>query len=156
MSQGSLKIFSVLITAGFLCVGCSSPLIETDPEVLTDTSTVIITANGNSGNKGLLDYKGPVYVHIGLITDSSNGPIYWRYVKFKWGSTEEAALATPAGTNKWTYEIHNIRNFFAVPETEKIQQLAILFREGNCIDTFCKVLRNADKSDIYIPISAKN
>ena len=154
--QGILKIFLVVIATSLSYISCSSRLVETVPEIITDTSAVVITANASQGNKGLLDYKGPVYVHIGLITDSSIGPTYWRYVKFKWGSTEEAALASPAGNNKWTYKIPSIRNFFAVPENERIQNLCILFREGNCIDTFCKVLRNADKSDILIPIAANN
>jgi hypothetical protein len=139
----------------FLCLlfaGCSSPLIETNPAEITDTSTVTITCNAEIGNKALMDFKEPVYVHVGLITDSSIGPTYWRYVKFKWGSTDEAAIAKPAGKNKWSYEIPNIRKFFAVAENEKIQKLAILFRQGNCIDTLCKTLRNKDKSDIFIPI----
>ena len=154
--QGILKIFLIVIATSLSYISCSSRLVETVPEIITDTSAVVITANASQGNKGLLGYKGPVYVHIGLITDSSIGPTYWRYVKFKWGSTEEAALASPAGNNKWIYKIPNIRNFFAVPENERIRKLCILFREGNCIDTFCKVLRNADKSDILIPIAANN
>ena len=156
MAPNGFKIFLVLFIAGVLNTGCSSPLIETNPEIVTDTSAVIVTVDGNRGNKGLLDYNGPVYVHVGLVTDSSISPTFWRYVKFKWGSTDEAALATPAGKNKWTYQIPNIRTFFAVPQNERIQKLAILFREGNCLDTFCKVLRNADKSDILIPVSAAN
>ena len=151
--QGTLKIFLVVIATSLFYISCSSRLVETDPEIITDTSAVTITANASQGNKALLDYKGPVYVHIGLITDSSIGPTHWRYVKFKWGSTEEAALASQIGNNKLTYKIPNIRNFFAVPENERIQKLCILFREGNCVDTFCKVLRNADKSDIFIPIA---
>jgi hypothetical protein len=152
----TLKIFLAVIATSLLYISCSSRLVKTAPEIITDTSTVTITADASQGNKGLLGYKGPVYVHIGLITDSSISPTVWRYLKFKWGSTEEAALASPAGNNKWTYKIPNIRNFFAVPENERIQKLCILFREGNCIDTFCKVLRNADESDIFIPIAGKN
>lgn len=151
-----LKVFLCLITSVFLLTDCSSPLIETDPGIVTDTSNVTISCDATKGNKGLLDFKGLVYVHVGLITDSSISPRYWRYIKFKWGSTEQEALAKPAGENKWTYKIPNIRKFFAVPENEKIQKLAILFREGNCIDTACKTLRNADKSDIFIPILVKD
>lgn len=134
------------------CAGCSSPLVKTDPGHLTDTSTVTITCNAERGNKGLLNFNDPVFVHIGLITDSSMHPTEWRYVKFKWGSTDQAALAKKEGKNSWSYTIPNIRKFFGAHENEKLLQLAILFREGNCIDTFCKVLRNEDKSDILIPI----
>ena len=133
-------------------VGCSTPLIETTPGEVTDTSSVTITCSAEQGNKGLLDFKESVYVHVGLITDSSINSNHWRYVKFKWGTTDKAALAMPAGKNKWTYEIPNIRKFFGVVEHEKIQKLAILFREGNCYDTLCRALRNPDKSDIFIPV----
>jgi hypothetical protein len=135
---------------------CSSPLIKTNPETISETSEITITCNATKGNKGLLDYTGPVYVHVGLITDSSINPTFWRYVKFKWGSTEEAALAKPAGKNSWSYSIPNIRKFFEVNENEKIVKLAVLFRAGNCIDTFCRVLRNTDKSDFFIPVLPKD
>lgn len=132
---------------------CSAPLIEFDPENITDTSDITITCNAETGNKGLKDFKGNVYVHLGLITDSSSHHNEWRYVKFNWGSTEEAAEAKREGDNSWSYQIKNLRQFFGVPANEKIFRMGILFRQGNCIDTNCLVLRNADKSDIYIPIS---
>jgi len=156
MKRRPAKLILLIVAFLFLLTNCSSPLIRTDPASVFDTSTVKITCNTEKGNKGLLGFKGPVYVHVGVVTDSSISPTEWRYVKFKWGSTEEAALATPEDDNRWSYTIPNVRNFFAVPKNERIQKLSILFREGNCIDTFCKVLRNADKSDIFIPISASN
>jgi hypothetical protein len=135
-----------------IITSCTSPLIETNPGNLSDSSSVTITCNATKGNKGLLDYNGPVYVHLGLITDSSLNSNHWRYVKFNWGSQQKEALATVAGKNRWSYNIPNIRKFFEVKENEKLLQVAILFRSGNCIDTFCKVLRNEDKSDIFIPV----
>jgi hypothetical protein len=154
MRRGIIHISLVLIVL-VMCFGCSSPLIRTSPEQFSDTSTITITCNAEKGNKGLLGFTDPVYVHVGLITDSSLHPTDWRYVKFKWGSTEKAALTRKGGKNTWSYTIPNIRKFFAVTETENILQVAILFRQGNCIDTACKVLRNEDRSDILIPVSAK-
>lgn len=153
--KSTIKNPGILFIFLVLC-GCSTPLIEVNPREITDTSTVIITCNAEKGNKGLMNFEGPVYVHVGLITDSSIGPAYWRYVKFKWGSTDEAALAKPAGKNKWTYEIPNIRKFFAVAENEGIEKIAILLRQGNCIDTLCKTLRNEDKSDMFISVKHSN
>ena len=135
-----------------LSLGCTPSLIKTNPQNFTDTSEVTITCNANKGNKALLNFSGPVYVHLGLITDSSTHPNDWRYVKFKWGSTDDAALAKQESKNSWSYHIPNIRTFFEVSRNENILQLAVLFRSGACIDTFCKVLRNADKTDMYIPI----
>jgi hypothetical protein len=149
----SNRIFLVFLLS-LLFVNCSAPLIQTTPGLISDTSDVTITCNGASGNKGLLDVKEPVYVHVGLITDSSVNPNHWRYVKFIWGLTQDSALAKPVGTNSWSYTIPHIRKFFGVPDSEKIESLAILFRTGNCIDTNCHVLRNVDGSNIYIPLNA--
>lgn len=135
--------------------GCSSPLIKTTPENFSDTSSVTITCNATKGNKGLYGYNGPVYVHVGLITDSSVNLNHWRYVKFSWGSEQKEALATKIDKNRWSYNIPNIRKFFEVKEKEKLLKIAILFRSGNCLDTFCKVLRNEDKSDMFIPMTAR-
>lgn len=133
--------------------GCSSPVVKTAPEQFFETDTVTITANAKGGNKGLAGFSGPVYVHLGVITDSSVSPTDWRYVKFRWGSADELAKATVVGQDKWTYTIPGVRKFFGVDHNEKILKLAVLFRSGNCIDTFCRVLREKDRSDILIPIS---
>ena len=153
MTRQYSKLLFLLVVASLLFPGCSSPLIEYKPKLVTDTSAVTITCNASQGNRGLLNYDGPVFVHLGLITDSSNHSNEWRYVKFKWGSTEDAARATPEGKNSWSYNIPNIRKFFQVDENEKILELVVLFRQGNCIDTACKTLRNADKTDMRIPVS---
>jgi hypothetical protein len=143
----------LLIVITTLFANCSTPLMQTTPGSFSDTGEVTITCNGASGNKGLLGIKELVYVHVGLITDSSVNPNQWRYVKFKWGSTQDSALALPLGNNRWSYTIPNIRKFFGVPKEEKIERLAILFRTGNCIDTNCHVLRNEDRSNIYLPLN---
>jgi hypothetical protein len=143
----------VLLILLLAITSCSTPLVKTKPEDISDTSSVTIICDATKGNKGLLNYSGPVYVHLGLITDSSISPKHWRFVKFDWGSEQKEALATVVGKNSWSYSIPNIRKFFEVKENEKPLKIAILFRSGNCLDTFCKVLRNEDKSDIFIPIT---
>jgi hypothetical protein len=147
--------YSILLFAisSILLSSCKdSPALNWTPERLTDTSDVNIIGDANFGNKGLLDYEGDVYVHVGLITDKSNNNA-WRYVRFKWGSREVNAKATPLGKNKWSYSIPNIRKFFAVEKDERIVSIAILFRSGACVDVHCKVLRNLDASNMYIPIA---
>ncbi|WP_336518366.1 hypothetical protein [Pollutibacter soli] len=130
-------------------------MIETEPGMVSDTGRVVIIVDAEAGNKGLSDFNGPVFVHTGLITDSSEYPNEWRYVKFKWGSMEERAGAIEIGKNKWAYTIPDIRSFFGVSKDEKILKLAFLFRERNCIDTFCSVLWNVDKSDLSIDIAGR-
>jgi hypothetical protein len=92
-------------------------------------------------------------VHIGLITSKSGFSDDWRYVKFKWGSRQQEAQAEPAGKNKWTYSIKNVRRFFRVPEDEKICKIALLFRSGVCTDAYCKVLRSPEGGNLYIPVN---
>jgi glycosidase len=133
---------------------CRSQLLSWTPEFPKDNDNVTITVDATKGNQGLLNFVGNVYVHTGVITNLSTGPTNWRYSKFTWGSTEAAALATPAGTNKWSYTINNIRTFFGVPAGETILKIAILFRAGNCAD--CLAQRNADFSDMYVPVYDNN
>lgn len=154
MVKGKPVFIVIIIVAicSTLMTSCGPPLIQTTPEIFTDTSEITITCNANRGNKGIRGYEGPVYVHLGLITDRSRSPNDWRYVKFYWGSTEAEARAKPIGNNRWTYKISNIRRFFDVDPNEKILKIALLFRSGNCIDINCKVLRSYTKGDLFIPI----
>ena len=129
---------------------CQSQLLNWAPEFPKDNDDLTITVDATKGNQALLGFAGNVYVHVGVITNLSTGPTNWRYSKFTWGSTEAAALATSAGTNKWSYTINNIRTFFGVPAGETILRVAILFRAGSCTD--CLAQRNADQSDMYIQV----
>jgi hypothetical protein len=146
----SMAVFLLL----FFILSACGKLVKVSPNHPKDTDNLRIRVNATEGNQGLLDYEGDVYVHLGLITSKSEHGIDWRYVKYSWGSRDAGALATPIGKNKWEYSIKNIREFFKVPEDEKILQVAVLFRSGACIDVYCKVLRNEDGSDILIPIDS--
>lgn len=132
----------------------NAQLLSWTPQFAQDDDNITITVDATKGNQGLLGFTDPVYVHIGVITNLSTSPTDWRYSKFTWGSTEAAALATPAGTNKWSYSITNIRAFFNVPAGEIIKKIAILFRAGNCAQ--CAAQRNADGSDMYVPVYDNN
>lgn len=126
-------------------------LLTWTPQFARDNDNITITVDATKGNQGLLNFSGTVYVHIGVITNLSANPGDWKYSKFAWGSTDAAAIATPAGTNKWSYSINNIRSFFGVPGTETIKKIAILFRSGGC-SADCIVQRNADQSDMYVMV----
>ena len=145
-----MKRILLLLGVFLFATICRSQLLSWAPGFPKDNDNVTITVDATKGNQGLLNFAGNVYVHLGVITNLSTSPTNWRYSKFTWGSTEAAALATPAGTNKWSYTINNIRTFFSVPAGETIQKIAILFRAGNCTD--CQAQRNADASDMYVPV----
>lgn len=143
-------VYGLLSVAGFFA--CGNKVVSWSPRTITDTSDVVITCDATKGNRGLYNYRGDVYVHIGIVTDLSGSPTGWLYPKFTWGSAVAAAKMHPAGENKWSYSIHNIRNFFDVPDDEKIMKIAILFRSGNCRDS-CYALRNEDGTDMFIPVN---
>ena len=146
----NIKEIIPVILILMLLISCSTGVVSWNPKSLTDTSDVVITCDASKGDRGLYNYKGSVYVHIGVITDLSATPTAWRYGKFVWGSQVPQALAKPTGKNKWNYSIQNIRKFLEVPDDEKILQIAIVFRSG-CIDS-CYILKNKDGSDMFIPV----
>ncbi|TMI71370.1 MAG: T9SS type A sorting domain-containing protein [Bacteroidetes bacterium] len=125
-----------------------SQLLTWSPAFPKDNDNITITVDATKGNQGLLGFSGNVYVHIGLITSASTSSSNWLYSPFTWGTTPAAAQATPAGTNKWSYTINNIRSFFNVPAGETILKIALLFRDG----PGNMAQRNSDASDMYVPV----
>ncbi len=132
----------------------NAQLLSWTPDFIHDTtsSTVTITMNATYGNNGLLNYTPTtdVYVHIGVITSLSTSSSDWKYVKFTWATTPAAAQCTYLGSNKWQYKITGgLRNYFGITNaSETIKKIAILFRNG----AGTTVQRNADASDMYIPV----
>jgi len=129
-------------------------LIKTTPEFPVDTSPLSIVVDLTKGNQGLMNYANTndVFVHVGVITNLSANNSDWKYVKFTWATTDPNAKATFISTNKYKFDIPNIRSFFGVPPGETIRKVAILFRNGNG----SLVQRNADASvdmgNMYIPV----
>ena len=141
-------LFYLVLTSLF----SNAQLLSWAPAFAKDNDNITITMDATKGNQGLLGFSGNVYVHIGVITSASTSSSNWLYAPFTWATTPAAAQATPAGTNKWSYTINNIRNFFAVPAGETIKKIAILFRDG----PGNTVQRNSDGSDMYIPVYDNN
>lgn len=129
-------------------------LLTWNPDFITEnTATVEITVDATRGNQGLKDYAttGDVYIHTGVITTSSTSATDWKYVKFSsFTSPVAGAQAVFLGNNKWKFTISGgLRAFYALPNpSEKILKIAVLFRNG----TGTTVQRNADGSDMYIPV----
>jgi hypothetical protein len=130
-------------------------LLTWTPEFIRDTGTVSmeIIADASRGNKGLQGYSNltDVYVHIGVITSLSSSPTDWKYVKFSsFNTPNTAARCTSLGSDRWKFDIAGgLRSFFNITNAgERILRMAILFRNG----AGSQVLRNADGSDMYIPV----
>ncbi|HEY0356908.1 MAG TPA: alpha-amylase family glycosyl hydrolase, partial [Flavisolibacter sp.] len=147
------RLMLACITA-FISMAAAAQLLTWSPAFPTETDNITITVDASKGNQGLMNFSGNVYVHVGAITNLSTGPSNWLHVPFTWGSSEAAAQATSAGPNKWRFTINNPRTFFNLAANEQLQHIAILFRQGGC--TNCQAQRNADGSDMYIPIYNAN
>lgn len=146
------KIFLFAAVLFISTLTYSQRLLSWTPEFPEENSTLATTVDCTKGNQGLLNFEGGnsgnVYVHVGLITSLSTGPSDWRYVKFTWGTADPAAKATPLGSNKYQYNITNIRTFFGVPAGETIKKVCIIFR--NASGSLKQV--NSDVSDMYLPV----
>jgi hypothetical protein len=130
-------------------------LLTWSPDFIRDTGTsaIEIIADARRGNKGLQGYSNltDVYVHIGVITSLSSSQTDWKYVKFSSFSTPNApARCTSLGDDRWKFDIPGgLRTFFNITNAgERILRIAILLRNG----AGTQVLRNADGSDMYIPV----
>jgi glycosidase len=147
----------LMICAMVLSVIAQAQLLTWSPDfpVENNPSQVLqITVDATKGNQGLLNYTptNDVYVHIGAVTNLSNGG--WAYVLYGWGTTNPAANATYLGNNKWQFTINgSLRSFFGITNAaESIQKIAILFRNGNGQ----KKQANTDQSDMFIPVYTNN
>ena len=120
---------------------------EDDP-----AQTLVITMDASKGNRGLFNHNpNDVYVHLGAVTNLSNGG--WKQPdKFTWGTQPAAAKAQSLGNNRWQFTITgSLRSYFNITNSsETIIRIGILFRDGAGTDS--KVQRNANGSDMYVPI----
>lgn len=151
-----MLLLAIAIVAGFMV---DAQLLTWTPSFPTENNpsqTLVITADATKGNQGLLGYTPTtdVYVHIGVITSKSSSSTDWKYAPFAWATTNAAANAPAAGTNKWQFTITgSLRTFFGITDAnETILKIAILFRNGNGT----KKLANADVSDMYVPVYNSN
>lgn len=137
-----------IITSFFLIVigvKSNAQVVLPDPTFPSSQDNITLTFDATLGNKGLQGFQGSVYAHTGLITDQSTSGSDWKYVQGTWG-TNNAPLMTKISENKYTLNIGDIYAFYGAPKTEKILQIAILFRSENGETTG----RNADGSDIFV------
>ena len=111
---------------------------------------VTITYDATQGN-GALVGVGPVYAHLGVITNLSQSPSDWKYVQTQWAVNNPAAQMSSAGPNLWTKSF-NITSFFNVPQNETVLKLAFVFRDaaGNTVG------RAADGGDIFYEVYPQN
>lgn len=99
------------------------PQVTITPTFPTLDEEITITYNSSEGN-GELQGVFPVYMHTGLIVEGEEG---WQYVQGNWGTADPDVLMTQTGPNTFTKTL-TISDFYGVPETENVLQLAFVFR----------------------------
>ncbi|MFN5134955.1 MAG: hypothetical protein ACK5DG_06515, partial [Chitinophagaceae bacterium] len=143
----------LLVLSIFLCTITSAQLLTTSPAFPIDGNgaPLTITMDAGKGNLGLQGFTGSVIIHIGIITTANPQPTPWSNVQTTWPAVAPGSTCTPAGTDKWSFTINNIRTYFgldATPST-RILKIAVLFRNADG----SRVQRNADGSDMYISVA---
>ncbi len=127
-----MQVFTKIIL--LLCFFCGSlqAQITTNKTFPTSKEPLKITFDATLGTKGLMDYSGDIYAHIGVITNKSSDGSDWRYVVEKWAVNSDKIKCTRIEANKYELDISpTIQEYFGVPESEEIQQIAIVFRNAD-------------------------
>lgn len=144
MKHLKILFFSLLFLLSNLA---KTQVLTWEPLFSTDADSVTIIYDASQGNAALEGVAPPIYAHTGVITNLSTGPSNWRYVKANWSANLPQCQMQPLGGNLYRIGFR-IREYYGVPESEQILQLAFVFRNSNG----SVVGRNADGSDIFLPV----
>ncbi|MDD3490080.1 MAG: alpha-amylase family glycosyl hydrolase [Paludibacter sp.] len=151
-----------LLTLLILCFGyiIQAQISSTSPAFITEayTGDVEIVFDATQGNAGLKDLVGDVYAHVGAITDKSTTNSDWKYVVTPWPDTKTNNLAlaniaknklSALGNNKYKLILTGgVRAFFGVPAGEKVQKIALVFRNTDG----SKTGKTASGGDIFVDV----
>ncbi|MFC2089722.1 alpha-amylase family glycosyl hydrolase [Bacteroidota bacterium] len=107
-------------------------VITTDPDLPTSGSAATIYFDATQGNQGLMDFTGDVYAHTGVITENSTSGTDWKFVKTNWGENTAETKLTRISANLYSLNLTpSIREYYGVPETTTIEQMAFVFRSAD-------------------------
>lgn len=149
------KIITLLLTLWVPLV--FGQIITTVPVFPSDDQAVQVTFNAQEGNGGLAGYTGDVYAHTGVITNLSTGPSDWKHVKTDWGENTPETKLERIGTDlyRFTTSGQTIREYYGVPASEQILQLAFVFRSGVKVGDSYKEGKTETNGDIFAPVYAE-
>jgi len=148
------RLFFTLIFLWGIISSIHAQVVTTDPDFPTADQPVTIYFDATEGTGGLADFSGDVYAHTGVITDQSENGSDWKYVVADWGENVAKIKMERAEGEPNLYKLSispSIREYYGVPENEKIEQMAFVFRnsdgskEGKADggkDIFAKVYEN--------------
>jgi alpha-glucosidase (family GH31 glycosyl hydrolase) len=140
--------FTLLLIILCLFFNTQAQIITAIPANPSTDDSVTIIYNAALGNAALNNFQGPIYMHSGVITPSSNGPNDWKFISTQWGNADTNALMTNIGSNLWRKKYH-IRSFYNIPQNEQVLRLAFVFRNQNG----SLVGRSETNNDIFYDIN---
>ncbi len=142
----NIKLTLVLL---FSLTSLSAQVIVTNPIFPKQDEPLTIVFNAAEGNGGLAGFSGDIWAHTGVITNYSTSPADWKYVIAGWSENTDRAKLKSLGNDLWELEIGpDIKQFYGVPQNEKVESLAFVFRNTNGSITG----RAADGGDIFVPV----
>ncbi len=126
----------------------SAQVVRSIPQFATIDDSVVVIFDATRGDGGLAGFTGPVFAHTGLITELSQNSTDWRFVIGSWGDNARQPQLTSIGTDLWQLTIGDVREFYGVPGTERVLQLAFVFRSADTQRTG----RDVGGADIFLDI----
>ncbi len=138
-----LAVFIILLFPLLL----PAQVVTVTPSFPTITDTITITYYANQGNGALNNFNDSVFIHTGVINNFSGKSSNWRFIKTLWAFPDSTVHIPRIAPN--TYRItFRPTVFYGMSNNERVRALAMVFR--NRAGT--QVGKNADNSDIFIPI----
>lgn len=148
-----MRLSLILFIALLFTQAAIAQIIVTDPAFPTDDNPVVITYDATQGSGGLQGYTGDVYAHTGVITNQSSTSSDWRYVMSEWGQNIPETKMSRIGEDLYELEITpDIRDYYGVPSTELIQQMAFVFRSDVPVGGGYLEGKTASGGDIFVDV----
>ncbi|MBK7937732.1 MAG: hypothetical protein IPJ82_11850 [Lewinellaceae bacterium] len=97
----------LLVILLFSVLSRASAQVTCDPVFPAQSDNVTIYFNATEGNGALAGFAGPVYAHMGVVTNLSTPQNYWQHVVTNWGTADPLGLMTSAGPNLWKKNLHH-------------------------------------------------
>ncbi len=157
MLQSILRNTTILLLFAALLIPqhLSAQVVVSNPEFPVEDGPVSIIFDATQGNGGLAGYTGDVYAHTGVITNLSDGPSGWRYVKTNWGQNTPETLLERIGDDLYQLDIDHIRDYYGVPENEDILQMAFVFRSAEPVGGSYLEGKDTGGADIFVDLSTE-
>jgi 1,4-alpha-glucan branching enzyme len=126
--------------------------VASEPPFPTVNDSIVVYFDATEGNQGLKDFDGPVYAHTGVLTDESTSASEWKYVKTEWGEDTPETQLSKVDENLWKLLIGYPREYYGVPENEKVTHLVFVFRSSQQPGGGYLEGKDVDNKDIFVEL----